>query len=69
MNIDTALLSVPVHRSSLGTEYIFMDDVPSPWREQCWEHLGQQNAQLMVEGVRPGALMRDWRPWVESRSA
>jgi len=66
MNISSALESVPVRRTTLGFEYVVVADVPAPWRRQCWASLKERNAQLIVEGVGPSALIHDWRLWLES---
>ena len=66
MNISSALELVPVRRTPLGFEYVVVADVPARWRKQCWASLKDRNAQLIVEGVGPSALIHDWRLWLES---
>lgn len=68
MDTSVCLESVPIRRTRLGFEYVVLEDVPSPWRDQCWAHLGDLRTRLIVDGVGPSALIQDWRLWIESLS-
>lgn len=62
-----ALELVHTRSTQLGTQYVFLADVPKPWRDELWSWLPSRNARLLFDGVEPAVLVHDWRDWLASR--
>ena len=56
-------MELQVRRTSIGTEYVALTDVPAEHREEFWEYLGSVRGRLLVEGVSEAGLLSDWLAW------
>lgn len=56
-------VELQVRRTSIGTEYVALADVPSEHREEFWGYLGSVRGRLLVEGVSEAGLLSDWLAW------
>ena len=60
---EGARVELQVRRTSVGTEYVALADVPCEHREKFWEYLGSVRGRLLVEGVSEAGLLSDWLAW------
>ena len=58
-----------VRRTSMGTEYVALADVPPEYRDEFWEYLGSVRGRLLIDGVCEAGLLSDWLAWKTAKHA